>query len=597
MYHMQTVPKRFETGRTSFSPGSQKLSDIKLNAYNYMVSTPFFTQSGTTSPSLYTNTRYTAYAEIVFSGQKGSHPPYWEVWAEDLIPFIKDPSPNNCFADKTEDITLSWGMDIKTRRASFEQLYEVAGVVGGRIIDRPRQKSAVVRWKQQGSSTVHTITVGEETQVVIPQGEITGDSFDWQVVITTDDNVQGSSDVWYHATTNNDAVSSARAVSPQRIVVDGSQDIEFVWEHIISTATRPTRSELQYSLNRGAAWKTLADVKTRETRCIVSAGTMPAGLLQWRVRTYNTNGAAGQWSEAVSINSYSAPPKPQILSVSNNPLPKIRWSGEGQLCAEVRMDGEKTQRLYGSTQSLVWDTLLADGEHQIEVRIENSYSLWSPWAQYTVRTKNYAQEQFALLAKAVPNGVELRWEHSFPRMDLYRDGQKIAELHKGFSFLDWESIGTCRYELYGISEEGYYTKSSTARCAPNIESSALGDAMGSWISLSGRYYAPPEHRRTVQSRTHFEYYLGRTQPVAYPSSQREILHRFSFSLKRSEHKKLGQLEALSGRQVLYKDVRGDFAKGTLHRLVSSHNGQFIEVQFDIVESQTEQQDKFRKEEI
>lgn len=584
-------PARFGHDISTLPPGLPLLSDIKLNQYNYISPTPVYVDCGTTGSNLYRDTRYQSHGEFVFSGMKGSNPPYWEVWAEDIVPFAKDPYPSGCFVDKTEDITLSWSFGVNTRRASFEGLYNVTGSVSGRIIEMPCQKSAVLRWKQQGNSQVHTINLTNETKVVLPKGQITADSFDWQVVITTDDNVSGKSDQWFHATTNNDSKSTARIVSPKRVVVDGSCDNEFVWEHIIATGTRPTKSELQYSTDNAGSWNTLATVNTRETRCTIAAGTIPAGLLQWRVRTYNTNNVAGEWSEAVSINSYSAPPKPQIVSVGESPLPQIRWSGEGQLCAEVRIDRTRTRTVYGTGQSLLWDTRLEDGEHLVQVRVQNSYSLWSPWAEHTVVTKNYSQKELLLLARSIQNGVELHWERSFPKMELYRDGNRIAVLDGGFTYTDWESVGTCQYELYGIDEDGYYTKSTTVRCAPTVEYAALGDENGSWLSLRGRYHAPPEHQRTVLSLIHYEYYVGRREPVAYPSGQREVVHRFAFSLRRTQQEILSRLEALSGTTVLYKDVRGDFAKGTLQQLHSSHNGQYIEVQFEIVESCTEGQKK------
>ena len=74
----------------------------------------------------------------------------------------------------------------------------------------------------------------------------------------------------------------------------------------------------------------------RETT--ISAGTLSAGELLWRVRTYNTDEAAGAWSSPASVLVVAAPPTPTV-DTEQTPRPLISWQSDGQQGYQIRIPG------------------------------------------------------------------------------------------------------------------------------------------------------------------------------------------------------------------------------------------------------------------
>ncbi len=561
-------------------------SDVPFDAltegiYNPVSQQYLYPQMGLTGSSFYTDSSYKANAEVRFSGVKGAYPPYLDVVAEDVAVSVGDAHPVNTFADRTEDITLSWNMIYdRVRYATFDGIdsqVSIAGIVHGPLT----QKSARVRWTVDGV-TIHEVEVGQESSCVIPAGEITADAFQWQVEVCSSDGVWSKAEQWYNVRCDNDTLSSAVALQPKKIMVDGTADNLFQWEHHNESGSRPTGAQLQVSEN-GMEWKDLISFDGRDCYGIVPANSLPAGQIYWRVRTLNASGVAGAWSEGVQITVRSAPDVPRVVSVGRTPLPEITWLSEGQSAAEVSIDG-KSKRIYGAETSMKWNELLEEGQHSVGVRVQNAYGLWSPWAEQNLQTINYPQANFVLKAEVQNNSVRLMWNRSYPWVQVFRDGVCVAEMHEeALNLADYGSVGHCVYQLRGISEEGYYTDSDQVEIQLDVEGAVVGKD-GLWIPLKGRYEAIPSHSCSVEQRLHYRRFAAGALPLAYRSQQWDKVHQFRFSFHADEREELVKLQALSGESVIYKDGRGDLVCGVLGQVLSVHHGLYIDLSFTITEA-------------
>ncbi len=560
-------------------------SDLAERAYHPVSRLYLYPQPGITDAGFLQDVTYTAAAELTFDGAAGEHPPYLDMAAEDVVPSVTGAQPVGTFADRTEDITLRWTFTYEeSRDAVFEGIdspYSISGHVYGSLC----QRSARVRWTEDGV-TIHEISVGPENFCALPGGSVRGEGFRWQVEVCSDDGVWSSADQWYEVPCDNDTISTAAALSPQKRTIDGGRDNLFRWEHFCDSGSRPTGADLQWSADK-LTWSDLLHVESRDCSATVPAGSLPAGAIFWRVRTYNASAVAGLWSEAVPLTVRNAPPAPTDLYADSSPYPEISWSSLGQLVAEVQVDG-LSQRLYGTGTSLRWKTLLEEGPHTVAVRVQNSYGLWSDWAELSIQTLNYPQSDLVLFAAVEGEAVRLTWNRSFPKVLLYRGGSLLAELGEGeLSYLDGSALGAESYLLRGISAEGYYSDSNEVVVRLLLSGAVLAKAgePERKIPLKGRYKALPLHSCTLERQLIFRSFAGKSLPLALPKEQWYKEHRFLYSLTKDQRQELELLRSLSGEAVLYRDSRGVRIAGILSQVLSADHGLYLDIDFRITEAE------------
>ena len=206
------------------------------------------------------------------------------------------------------------------------------------------QASAVFQWRNGSAGTVNSVSVsGAGQSVEIPANTFPASTaaLQWRVsrVTMADGAVwEADADFWINLTTI-DSLSAARIVSPSGAYLTGNEANAFLWEHVIATGTAQTKAGLQYSADAGESWESLAAVTGAAQSVIVPADTLPGGALLWRVRTFNSDGAAGEWSDPAPIVVYAAPPAPTLLPVDPVPRPVLRWQSAEQQAFEARADG------------------------------------------------------------------------------------------------------------------------------------------------------------------------------------------------------------------------------------------------------------------
>lgn len=571
--------------------------ELTENQYHAVSRQYLYPQPALSGKSLYNDEDYVLDAEVVFSGAAGAYPPYLDVAAEDVIPYAVQVSPNGSFADKSDDIVLSWELAYdKERYAKFDGVNSQTEL-GGAVYGTLKQKEARLRWTEDGS-TIHEIYLGEETQAVIPAGSITADSFRWQVLLCSDDGVWSTEESeWYSVFTDNDEASTATPVYPKNISIQAGESNVFRWEHHIASGTRPSGADLQYSVNGGESWTNFAEYRGRDCSCEVPANRLPAGELLWRVRTYNAIGAAGAWSDSVELTVLGGSDLPQFVSIGSEPLPDIVWRAEGQLAAEIELDGQ-TERVYSEEQYLRWPHILRDGTHLLRLRVQNEYALWSAWAETTVETKNIPSEKPKLHVQERNNSLVLIWDGQWDRVLIERNGTFIYEVtecqqEEEQSWVDYQSVGVCRYRIRGV--RGAYYADSDERQGEIQPDGALLGQNGTWLAFLGRYGAVVQQHCRMEETVLYRYYSGDTFPFAYPKGQRNCVHTFTFSLPMEEKDKLACLQAWSGCLLIYKDCNHNCIYGLLEQVESDWKETYVDVSFCLRECRQEKQSRAKKE--
>lgn len=433
------------------------------------------------------------------------------------------------------------------------------------------QTSAIFRWRAGSSGSVHEISVaGAARSVTIPANTFPADEIQWQVAATANSGVVTTSD-WMTLSTL-DVKPEAKVVSPRNTVVDATADNVFMWDHIISTGTAQTKAELQKSVD-GETWTTLATVTSAATQWTCPAGTLTSTIKYWRVRTYNADSVASDWSEAAQIVVISAPPTPVVQIQTSGPKPAISWQTSGQQAAQVVIDGVyESGTVYGVAQQWAAPMYLDDGDYTIRVRVQNEYGLWSEWGAAALQVVNVSGAAITLSVR-VSHVADLEWTTTgaYDFYLVYRNGVPIAKATQRV-YTDALSIGPTTYQVRGCyTTSGNYGISGLVSVEVIPPTTMVSDLdTGAWLRLP---YATTPNRKTSRERTRTVSYLA-LSGVKFPYAEvgGNYTDVLTIEAAFTEAEDIRSLEALVGRLVCAKTPTEDMVVGYLDILQKDHDG-------------------------
>lgn len=478
-----------------------------------------------------------------------------------LSPEISGVSPASGYVPKFAANTFSW--DVTQPTSKTYKTYSA------------EQTSAVFRWRAAASGEIHTLAVSGNTKsITVPADTFDADEIQWQVEATAAGGHVCLSD-WMSLSTQ-ETVPTAAPLSPNHLVVDAAGPVVFQWQHTISTGTLPTKSELQKSTD-GQTWETLATIDGSAREWICPANTLTASVKYWRVRTYNTDNVASEWSEAAQIVVIAAPSAPAIQIKSTGPRPSIGWQTSEQEAYQVELDGKLSGGThYGTDKSWESPTYLADGSHTVRVRVQNQYGMWSAWGSAALPVANTPGEAITLTVQAEENAV-LSWQTSgsYGSFLVYRDGRPIARVLES-AYTDERSVGSVRYQIRGcyLDADNYgLSNEVTVDVRPPVLTVSDLDT-GIELRLP---YSDSQHRqtgRTVSRQVELLQLSGAYYPVAVEvDSGTDVL---SVTAALTDESQVRQLMALVGKLVCVKTPQGDLVIGYITSL-PKQNDEFLNV--------------------
>lgn len=490
----------------------------------------------------------------------GTNAPYLTVTVDDSDTIgltLRETSPTSGTIIKTQDNTFTW---------------RVAEDSDNQCAPALEQASAVFRWRSGTSGTIHTINVSGNTQsVTVPANTFAGTtSIQWQVAVTANSGVVTTSD-WVTLSTA-DATPTAAPLSPVDTVIDGSKDVLFQWQHSISTGTAQSKADLQKSTD-GSTWTTLATVTGAARQWTCPAGTLTSSIKYWRVRTYNADGIAGEWSDAAQIVVIAAPTAPSIQIKSTGPRPSISWQTSEQEAYQVELDGKLSGGThYGTDKTWTSPAYLADGSHTVRVRVQNQYGMWSNWGAAALPVTNTPGASITLSVQA-SSVADLSWQTSgsYDFYLVYRNGKPIAKLTQT-QYTDELSSGSTTYQVRGCFDgSSNYGLSSAVTVDIRAEVHQVSD-LDTRLTLR-LPYSDSQHRqttRTLSRQVELLQLSGAYYPVAVEvDSGTDAL---SITAAITDEAQVQQLMNLVGKLVCAKTPQGDMVIGYITSLPKQHDG-------------------------
>lgn len=492
-------------------------------------------------------------AVATFSGTGTQNPPEMiGIW-ERCDPELLSVAPGNgSFVDDTHDLEMSLSWDLATSYSGI------------------RYEPTVINFLWGISEASLTNTVSLLDSAVIPAGTFPkSTTIFWKIQwksAAADETFE--TEVMRYSTT--DTVPIVKAASPVNASIDGATDNVFTWQYVNDTGTPQAAFDLQISNDDGKTWTALfSHMASSKTQAIIPADSFLAGNGLWRVRGYNTDDVASEWSEAASVIVRAAPKPPVISGATRTPRITVSWQSSGQQAYRVTANGYDSGVVFGTGKAFVIPYYFAAGETvEVSVQIKNRYGQWSDKTTIVVQVSNVSPGTITMTASAEKAGIVLNWtaEGNFTKYYLLRDGEPIARTEET-SYTDYFSAGESRYQIMGVDADGYYALSEEITLAPELENGVIsGVEPVDWIPLAVKRGNQPEFVSNYTESITYQYYSGRMLPVPYSSRFREVTRTLDFTVKLPEYRRLKELV---GEIVIYKDYTSEKIIGVLNDLQTS----------------------------
>lgn len=418
------------------------------------------------------------------------------------------------------------------------------------------------RWRYSGEESINEVALGGDTTYTMPAGTFDNGVIEWQVEVVSNSGVATTTD--WETVDVADPVPSTQLVAPISAAIDGAQAVSFVWHHVIGNGTPQTKYELQISSDN-LTWSTVASEETDRTSVEINADLLQAGDLYWRVRTFNSDGVSGEWSDPAHCIVIDAPSAPQVMIVSSAPVFEIRWQSESQQAYEIAVDGEVVLRRFGLDSSYKYSGWLIDGAHIIGVRVQNKFSLWSTWREISLSISNISAERISLYATP-GNTVMLRWtaDMEYEAFEVLRNGRRIGRTAE-CEFADHFASGLAEFQIVGLRADGHYAASNSLNVDASVGCMMIADVSNPiWISLDKSTSSLRETSGNTEKSVSYKRYIGREFPVAEIGEYSDSNFRFEVAWRACDASSIESFAALIGKQVCIKTPNGRCLVGIMN---------------------------------
>lgn len=481
---------------------------------------------------------------------KSSYQPYLEITYEPITYSLKYLSPSSGSINRANDNVFRWNIQCNGSDNNPPSSL------------RETQTSAVFRWRTSSGGDINTISVGTENNITVPAGTFTTASIEWSVEVALSDGNTLTSD-WYTVSTADSTPGAAQIVQPSGTILDGTRETVFEWKHVIDTGTAQSKAELQISTD-GSTFSDLATIVGSANTYTAAADVFSSGDLYWRVRTYNTDDAAGAWSETAHVLVVAAPAAPVVILDTESPRPVISWQAVGQQAYEVVIGAHSSGIMFGTDKVYQPEEYLPDGQYIAGVRVQNKYGLWSPWGEVGVTVANTEGDDISL-SVASGSVATLSWysDGTYSKYVVVRNGRPITET-TATSFTDHFANGSVSYQIRGILDGNNYTLSNAVDAIISCDAlmiAAVDDP--EWLTL--RLSETSNRRLSYNAARSVKYihYAGASLPSAEVGEAIDGKYTFDAAFTHADRARAEVLEALMGRVVCVKDAAGKCVIGVL----------------------------------
>lgn len=240
------------------------------------------------------------------------------------------------------------------------------------------------------------------------------------------------------------------------------ENVNFQWLYSVSTGMPQYAFDIQISLDN-SNFQTIADHIVSDQNSY-AAKISNAGTIYWRIRSYNQDNVASEWSDAVYFVNNIPPSPPNIVSISKIGRPEVRWSASDQIAYRVRVlmkDGTivfDSKDIYSTEKKYQILEFLDDGSYVIQVRVTGSLGKNSEWASADYsHISELPKPIFSVNWSEINECIEIMISSYKPVSYFYliRSGKVIAKFTDNV-YEDYYANGNINYRLIAVASDGGY---------------------------------------------------------------------------------------------------------------------------------------------
>lgn len=381
------------------------------------------------------------------------------------------------------------------------------------------------------------------------------------------------------AFTTVDYPSVSTPISPKGTVEDTDEDIVFQWSSSNQSGTLPIRADIQFSYN-GNDWISLEPTDGTPYKT-VPAGTIHTGTIQWRVRSYNRDGDAGDWSPP-AVFVARASPRIMEITADGKPFTVFTWQATEQQTYEIEIDNSVIYgSFFGDEKTFQLPDYLDDGVHTVKIRVQNEMNTWSKPGELTFTVLNVPGDDVQLSGD-FDLDAELFWDDESDRTDylVYRDGILIAETsHKSFS--DRVVLGEHSYYVVNRYANGYYSKSNIVEHTMSTDVCQIAPLCGGeWLPLEKSENAQQSQSFKHSRNVAYHHFSGDKNPTPEVGDEEVLVGEFDAAWFYTEEGNK-MLKHLLGQALIIKSRGEEVVIGVLEAYTKVNRKHFRGYAFSI----------------
>lgn len=338
----------------------------------------------------------------------------------------------------------------------------------------------------------------------------------------------------------------------------------FSWQFNSETEAVQTAAELQYKNVEDDNYTTIS--LTQATPSYMLQQALPVGSYQWRVKVTNDAGTTSSYSDVAYFNVIGRPASPIINEPENKTLTEITWNTVDQQSCEIILADANNVELYHETlaksEAVYKPNFFLNGTYMFSVRVTNSSSLWSDWAQraFTISAAGPSAATLALVTVAGDPAVNLSYtlptNTSAVLMRSLNDEEKVlAHLDVySTSYRDDTVAGNQNYKYWIRTYEDGYTDTAKITTSVSFEGSILNGSKASLnLKRSEEKFLP--HSESISRELELMKFSGREFPMSERSEFTTVEISKRFFVTPSEKITLDSL--CKEAHVFYRDTKGN----------------------------------------
>ncbi len=341
-------------------------------------------------------------------------------------------------------------------------------------------------------------------------------------------------------------------IYPDGEVLENAGTVRFQWRHNTSGGSAQSKFELGWKMQSESSWHTVTQ-STAQQYYDINASNFQNGIVEWRVRTFNTKGLASDYATA-QFFVVGKPGNPSIASIKNDAITEIAWTANKSEEASARLEilqGGKVLISSGEIAAGISDTwkpniMLPNGAYTVTLEISNIYGIWSGKIAKTFnigasaparpQLQLYNQGDYTELIYSGPNTeyFVFRAEDGGAYIPIARTTDKRYE--------DYRVSSGKRYSYFVRAYAGGYSDSAPkdiSICYLGYIISGLAGSRRVTAYLSSEEYINDELMEELD--VSLSHYVGREYPVRESSGFRDASISLEFFLSQKNYRKLAEI--------------------------------------------------------